>query len=73
MALYPPEDIKEHITHEFVPSSMTPELFQTIAEGLGEHAKSINASFCGTSGDAPNHPRIDEILDVAVKMYKHGN
>lgn len=71
LALYPPEDLKEHITHRFVPSSMTPELFQTIAEGLGEHAKSINASFCGTTGDAPNHPRIDEILNIAVKMYKN--
>jgi hypothetical protein len=73
MALYPPEDLKEHITHKFVTSSMPPELFKTIASGLGEHAKNITASFCGTTGDAPNHPKIDEILDVAVEMYKSVN
>lgn len=51
-------------------NSITPELFETIAQGLGEHAKSICASFCGTTGDAMSHPQIGEIIDIAIKHYR---
>ena len=51
-------------------TSITPELFETIAQGLGEHAKNICASFCGTTGDAMSHPQIGEIIDIAIKHYR---
>ena len=51
-------------------TNITPDLFETIAQGLGEHAKNITASFCGTTGDAMSHPHIEEIVDIALKYYK---
>ena len=69
--LYPKDEWKkEYFTKNFPMNSIDPELFETIADGLGNHAKNIVASFCGTTGDAPNHPHIDQIVDIAVNRYK---
>ena len=54
----------------FIKKSIEPELYESIAVGLGEHSKNIEASFCGTTGDAINHPDIDEIIDISQKYYK---
>jgi sulfatase maturation enzyme AslB (radical SAM superfamily) len=51
-------------------TSMSPELFETIAQGLGSHAKTITASFCGTTGDAVSHPNIDQIIELSLQYYK---
>jgi MoaA/NifB/PqqE/SkfB family radical SAM enzyme len=61
---------RTHMLDQLDLTSMSPELFETIAQGLGEHAKNICASFCGTTGDAVSHPNIEQIIDIGLQYYR---
>ena len=57
-------------TNQLHLTSISPALFETIAQGLGSHAGNITASFCGTTGDAVSHPNIEQIIDIGLQYYK---
>ena len=57
-------------TNQLHLTSISPALFETIAQGLGSHAGNITASFCGTTGDAVSHANIEQIIDIGLQYYK---
>ncbi len=71
MILYPEHEENKKYIDKFPLTSISPELFESIAKGLGHHAQHVSAIFCGTSGDAISHPKIMDIIDITKKYYRN--